>query len=422
MAHAEQQRSSAFARLAGMAGLLILLVTAIPVRAQTFTIIHNFTGGADGGFPYAGPTIDHAGNLYGTAASGGNSGSQCNNLTCGTVFKLTRKNSSWLFTPLYAFSGPDGANPEARVIIGPDGSLYGTTVQGGVGPCTSGHTVIGCGTVFKLTPSATACKTALCPWTETVLYSFQGSSDGQSPGTGDLLFDQAGNIYGTTSNGGDSVCDCGTVFELTPSHGSWTESVLYRFLGNNDGALPYGGVIFDAAGNLYGTTVNGGATDGGTVFTLMPSGSGWTETVLHSFNQLSTDGSYPSAGLISDQSGNFYGTTPQEGKQGGGTVYELTPSNGGWTFNVLYSFTAYEGSFAKLAMDAAGNLYGTLLTAEDEVFRLTPSNGGWTQTGFTGSGGANSYGSVVVDKNGNVYTTASAGGAYEHGTVFEITP
>lgn len=391
-----------------MLGVMSMLATA--GRAQTFTVLHNFSNGADGGEPSAGLSMDLAGNSYGTASTGGNTSGSCSHPNppgCGTVFKLSRKGSGWVFTTLYTFSGPDGRNPLARVIIGPDGSLYGTTSLGGDADE---------GTVFNLRPPAAACKAALCPWTETVLHSFQGS-DGAQPTFGDLVFDGAGNIYGTTPYGGQG--DRGTVYELTRANG-WTETVLYKFQGGNDGATPYGGVVFDQAGNLWGTTGYGGGYDDGTIYQLVPSGGGWTESVVYHFPG-GSDGANPYAGLIVDQSSNFYGatfgdngTTPK--------VYELSPTNGGWTFSVLYSLGANQGIIGKLAMDAAGNLYGTNYYDIPEVFRLTPSNAGWTLTGSWGGIGSAPFGNVIFDGSGNLYTTASNGGPSEVGLVFEITP
>src|ERR1035438_2492489 len=202
MAQEQQSAASVFDINLRMGTLALVLavvgataIVGVPAaRAQTLTVLHNFANGADGGEPSAGLSMDRAGNLYGTASTGGNT-SACtypNPPGCGTVFKLSREGSGWVFTTLYTFSGPDGARPMARVIIGPDGSLYGTTSSGGTGPCSYGSAP-GCGTVFNLRPPAAACKSALCPWTETVLYSFQGFTDGAEPTFGDLVFDGAGN-------------------------------------------------------------------------------------------------------------------------------------------------------------------------------------------------------------------------------------
>jgi len=377
---------------AATAALALALTMAIPLaQAQTYTVIHNFTGFQDGMLPYAGLTLDKAGNLYGTTFEGGRAGN-------GTVFKLRHFSSGWIFSPLYSFNGSnDGQAPQARVVFGPDGTLYGTTYRGGGNGCEGA----GCGMVFNLKPTPTPPPTALTPWIETVLYRFRGGADGSLPGYGDLVFDEAGNLYGTTINGGSN--DEGVVYELTPSGGGWTESVLYSFTGKLDGSTPYSGVIFDQAGNLYGTNTTGlGAY--GRVYQLTPSGSGWIEHTLYGFTG-GNDGAYPVGGVISDQSGNLYGTTNSTAYGGGGTVFELKPSNGGWMFNLLYSFTGnqLQGPYASLAMDAAGNLYGT--TYGDgayglgSVFKLTPSGGSWTYTDlhdFSGSDGQNPAGGVVL--------------------------
>jgi len=409
--------------------LLLVLLTPQPAQAQTYQVLHNFTGGADGAVPEAGLTMDQAGNLYGTANTNGAGG-------WGTVFKLSHKGSAWVFNPLYSFAGGnDGAGPFDRVIFGPDGSLYGTTYYGLGNGCAEGH---GCGTVFDLKPYLTTCRTALCGWQETVLYSFTGGGDGAHPFLGDLIFDRAGNLYGTTLYGG--AYGQGEVFELAASNGGWTESVLYSFTGGSDGAVPYTGLIFDNVGNLYGTTSFGGDlgcdvyNEGcGTVFQLTPSGSGWTENVLYSF-QNRNEGGYPWGGLIFDQAGNLYGTTVLGGTGNGGTAFELTPSKGAvpWAFELVYGFSGdgNYGSVGGLAMDPSGNLYGT--TLEDgaygagSVFKLTPSSGGWTYTSlhdFTGgSDGMGPVSNVTFDVEGNLYGTAELGGAYGNGVVWEITP
>ena len=403
--------------------VLLLSVLATPIaqaQKQTFRVIHNFTAGLDGSTPYAGLTIDTAGNLYGTTYYGG--AGPCNDgfgVGCGTVFQLTHGRLGWQFSPLYEFKGNnDGAYPAGSVIFGQDGTLYGTTSGG-----------VGFGTVFNLKPSLSARGSALCPWTESVVYSFTGNSFGEFPFFGDLVFDQAGNLYGTTIEGGSN--GQGVVYELSPAAGGWTQNILYNMAAQTSGYFPYSGVTLDGAGTLYGTSSMGGAYNYGTVYQLTDSAAGWTENTVYSF-QNNGDGSIPIGGLIVDQSGNLYGTTAAVP---GATVFELTPSNSGWTFKVLYTFSANpnqgpdDGPNDGLLMDAAGNLYGTAYGegtySRGSVFKLAASGGHWFYTDlhdFSGSDGAYPIAGVVQDANGNIYGTTSGGGAYGYGVVFQITP
>jgi len=398
--------------------VFMLAVAAAPAaQGQTYSVIHNFTG-SDGDSPQAGLTFDKAGNLYGTTRYGGSH-------NAGTVFKVTRHGSGWLFTPLYNFTGGyDGSNPDSRVVFGPDGSLYGTTTFGGL---------YRSGVVFRLRPSASACKTAICPWTETVLYSFTGQSDGAVP-EGDLVFDQAGNIYGTTFAGGQGNCvplfsGCGAVYELTPSQGQWTPTVLHTFTGLSDGGAPTSGLIFDQAGNLYSTTYAGGAYSLGTAFELTPSGAGWTESVLHDFAG-GNDGANPEAGLVFDSSSNLYGVTAFGGSHIYGTAFELQASNGGFSYSILYNFgVESETPVPTLTLDSAGNLYGTAQSGGTggvgAVFQLSPSGGSWNYTSlhdFTFSTGGYPLGNVIRDAIGNLYGTTPYGGTGQDGVVYEITP
>ncbi len=383
-------------------------------QTHTITVLHNLAGGADGQYPEAGLTMDRAGNLYGTTTDGGAGG-------YGVVFRLSRAGTGWVSTPLYSFHGGqnDGCYPYAGVTFGPDGNLYGTT--NGCGQHDQG-------TVYRLRPSPVACHSVICPWEETVIYSFTGGNDGRNPGDGNLVFDQAGNIYGTTTFGGFG--GLGVVFELTPSNGGWTEDVLWYFI-QEKGYYPYSGVIFDSYGNLYGTTSSGGTLDTGVVYELSPSGSGWTETVLAS-NEFRNGGTL-FGGVVMDGQGNLFGVA---GGPSPGGIFELTPSNGSWTFNVLYTFSNGGGPFAGPTLDAAGNVYGTSVKTglynEGEVFKLTPSNGGWiyTSVSFDGSNGSDPIGSVILDAAGNIYGTAQSGGngpcnvegITGCGVVWEITP
>ena len=388
-------------------------------QGSTFNVIYNFTGGSDGTSPYAGLTVDGTGALYGTTLSGG--------AGFGTVFKLAKTGSSWVFTTLYTFTGGnDGASPRSRVIIGPDGGLYGETFAGGGQGC-GGR---GCGTAFEVRKS---CPGPICRWAETVLYRFTGGTDGGEP-IGDPIFDASGNLYGATTIGGKphgcGGLGCGTVFKLTHSGGSWTETALYQFAGGNDGVFPDGGVIFDTSGNLYGTTCcGGGSHNAGTVFKLTSSGSGWTESLLYTFQGL-TDGKEPVTGLMFDTSGNLYGSTLLGGTGGGGTVFELTPSGGSWTFHLLYGARGSAGPYGTLMMDADGNLYGT--TFQDglhlfgSVFKLTHSGGDWTYNSFhdftDGLDGGFPFSNLVFDSSGNLYGTGALGGVNGYGVVVEVTP
>ena len=348
--------------------------------AGTETVLYNFCSQpncADGNTPYTGLIFDAAGNLYGTTSEGGTG---CYPVGCGAVFQLTPTGGGgWTEAVLHSFNHTDGEEPWG-LIFDTAGNLYGTTDTGGGSGCNN----VGCGTLFELTPDGSG------GWTATVLYYFCSQTncpDGAWPNAG-LIIDAAGNLYGTTSAGGTG-CNpygCGTVFKLSPTEGGgWTETVLHRFGGGTDGLGPSAVVIFDAAGNLYGTTEGGGAYNNGTAFELTPTaGAGWSTKILHSFGS-GTDGAAPYSGLIFDAAGNLYGTTENGGTSdschgGCGTVFELTPTTGGgWTETVLHSFgSGTDGvePYSGLIFDAAGNLYGTTPTGGaygyGTVFELTP--------------------------------------------------
>ena len=227
--------------------ILFLTLTAQPAQAQTYRVIYNFTSGWDGAAPYAGVALDRGGHLYGTDNVG--------SISHGAAYKLTNRNGIWGSAALHDFTGGnDGAYPVARAIIAPDGTLYGATPEGGNTGC-SGR---GCGTVFHLQPPSRACATALCPWTETILYRFSEGSDGGVP-YGDFMLDQAGNIYGAASDyNGVLASGYGQVLKMAPSGGGWTYTVLYTFAGGSDGSYSLSSLIFENAGNLYGTTKEGG--------------------------------------------------------------------------------------------------------------------------------------------------------------------
>jgi uncharacterized repeat protein (TIGR03803 family) len=409
---------------------LLMIVLATEVHAQTLTVLHTFTGGRDGANPMAGLTMDATGNLYGTAENGGSTGN-------GAVFKLKHAGSGWTLSPLYSFAGgSDGTHPLARVVFGPNGTLYGTTRQGGnTDDCTGG-----CGTVFNLQPQPTACTSALCPWIETMVERFEYLAFPES----EVIFDSSGNIYGTTfaggfdAAGGGNGCypDCGGVYELVHSGSGWALDVLYSFHGDSgeDGGGPVGGLIFDNAGNLYGTTSIYGNCDFGTAFELTYSSSGWSEDQLHNFCGPAGN---PAATMIADPSGNFFGTMMGSSTEKGG-VFELKYSDGSWMWNSVYTFSVNNGGSAgALIMDSAGNLYGTTIEGGSNplgqcsngcgtIFKLTPSGGNWTYSelyDFTGgSDGAHPHSNLVMDSSGNFYGTTSQAGADNDGTVFEFTP
>ena len=268
--------------------------------------LHSFTCDNDG-FSSYGVAFDRAGHLYGTAYAGGV-------YNDGVVFSLTPQTVfNWFEIVLHAFSGgSDGTSPSGNLIFDADGSIYGTTYEGGP------HLT---GTVFKLTRGGGA------NWTEKILYTFTGEAfgggtDGANPVAG-VVMDAAGNLYGTTDYGGPA--SVGAVFKLAPNgDGTYTESVLYTFKDGQDGGHPYGGVILDSSGNLYGTT-QGHNSSFGTVYKLTPSAQGtWTETILYRF-QGGSDGAIPYGGLVMDGSGNLDGTAPFGGQYGGGVVFEVTP-------------------------------------------------------------------------------------------------
>jgi uncharacterized repeat protein (TIGR03803 family) len=393
------------------------------VQAQTFSVIYNFNGGNEGGFPLAGLVMDAAGNLYGTTNVGGSSG-----IGFGVVFKMTDSGQE---TVLYNFlGGTDGANPEAGLLMDSAGNLYGTTYAGGA---------YGLGTVFKVSPSGQ----------ETVLYSFRGgTTDGANP-QASLIMDRKGNLYGTTCAGGafgaGTGASCGpagsspngggTVFKLSKNG---NETVLHSFGGGTDGANPWAGVTMGTKGNLYGTTSAGGTSTYGTVFQLtpIPDSNGmpptYIETILHNFTH-QDDGDVPYAGLIFDRAGNLYGAATGGGVNSGGTIFELTRSASGWNFNVLYSLPGWDisGAFQNLFLDASGNIWGTThcdgTYQAGTVYELTNSGGTWNYNSmyvFTGgSDGLFSYSNLVFDTQGNLYGTTMRGNDTDgYGVVFKIAP
>ncbi|HYM74970.1 MAG TPA: choice-of-anchor tandem repeat GloVer-containing protein [Candidatus Dormibacteraeota bacterium] len=407
--------------------------------AQTETILYDFRGGNNGESPVGGLLPDGHGDYFGVTLE--------TQTTFGTVFELSPRSGGWTLATIYTFQGGnDGSNPNATLVMDAAGNLYGETAFGGNGK--SVYCNGGCGTVFELSPNSNG------GWTKTTLYNFQGNPPGSSffdasyP-AGGLVLDKAGNLYGTTLNGGESCsftnAGCGVVFELSPnSSGGWTETLLHKFSGAG-GAYPEGGVIFDSAGNLYGTTFEGGPSNlscyygCGTVFKLTPkSGGGWTASVLHTFN--GSNGSFPSAGLVMDGKGNLYATTPEGGAFGVGVVFELEPQGSTWKRVPVFQFRLTSGysPFAPLTVDSSGNLYGTTEAGPvggafcpaqggcGVVFKLTQSAGKWQESivhAFTGQpDGVGPLGSVTINSQGNIFGVTGQGGTANLGAIYEITP
>jgi uncharacterized repeat protein (TIGR03803 family) len=349
------------------------------------------------------------------------------------LFAVTPVLAGDTYKVLHRFNGADGEMPQSSLVLDALGNLYGTTAFGGK---------FETGNVFQLVPDGSG------GWTEHVLHNFcsaPGCADGENP-SGSLIFDSAGNLYGTTSDGGSSE-NGGVAFRLSPgADGKWTEEVLYDFCATQncpDGEAPVAGLIFDAAGNLYGTTTELGPHGYGTVFQLVPGSNGtWTENVLHSFCALSgcADGAWPFGDLVIDADGNLYGTTLSGGAYSNGncslgrcgTVFELTPTeNGEWTYQVIHSFNYHDGAnpTAGLIFDAHGDLYGAAgrggPSGSGVVFELTPGAGGaWTETVlhpfFYRGGGEVS--TLVFDPAGNLCGTATGGGTDDAGIVFRLSP
>jgi len=387
--------------------LSTLLLIVCPAQGQTETVLYHFTGGSDGNGPECGLSSDGKGNFYGTTGSGG--------IGFGTVFELSPNgNGGWNETVLHSFTGGvDGSTPYfTYVILDSAGNLYGTASGGGAN---------GQGVVFELSPIAGS-------WVETVLYSFRGSADGGDPENG-LVRDSTGNLYGRNSAG---------VFELSPSGGGWTEQVIYRFEGgNNDG------LSMDASGNIFGVSYS-------SVFELSPNGNGgWNQAVIHTFTGYPQDGIDPESAPVPDNAGNLYGTTISGGafgkKHGGyGVVYKLSLGGEGWTEKIIYSFKGGpkdgNGPWAAVVLDAARNIYGTTILggahhSAGTVFELVaPLGSGSYQEkvlwNFDITDGDNPVGSLIQDSAGSLYGTTVGGnpqqgqgcGGFGCGVVFEVTP
>jgi uncharacterized repeat protein (TIGR03803 family) len=378
-----------------------------------FKLLHTFQH-KPAKFPDAALVADSAGNLYGTTSNGINNCGTPQH--CGVVFKLTQASGGkWVYTILHVFKGPDGGTLFGSLIFDSAGNLFGTTLQGGA---------YNEGTVFELSPAGNQ-------WNEKVLHSFGASNDLSLPFAA-VTFDANGNLYGTAAGGGTN--DSGGVFELTPSGNGWGEQIIHHFTGP-DGSGPTCDLLWDSAGNLYGTTLNGGTSNWCVVIELTPSSGGtWTESVLYQFTGAS-DGASPPAGLIFDAAGNLYGTTQECTHKCYGTVFQLTPSMGKWTFAVIHAFKAPEDGASPsggLVSDANGNFYGTTTqggrNGEGTVFKLSPSGGQWKETllhsfdAFGGKGGNSPFGGLIFGPMGNLYGTTDGGGAAGWGVVFSLAP
>jgi uncharacterized repeat protein (TIGR03803 family) len=343
--------------IALVAGIVVMSVVVLsgqelkhmPPAAPTFTVLHSFAGYPTDGSLSLGDLIQDSAGNLYGTTELGGTSSACT-YGCGTVFKLSPTGTE---TILYNFTeGADGAYPQAGLVRDATGNLYGTTAGGGAESRACTLTSGTCGVVFELI----RCDSAPNGYEYKVLYRFTGGADGGSP-YGGLVRDTAGNLYGTTQGGGSlaSTCrqgTCGVVFKLSPTD---IETVLHTFTGGAGGANPTAALTLDSAGNLYSTTYYGGAYSEGVAFKLSPAG---TETVLHSFAGYPTDGGYPYYGLTHDAAGNLYGTATDGGAHGSGVVFKLSPTG---AETVLYSFTGgADGGFpvGDLIQDTAGTLYG----------------------------------------------------------------
>jgi uncharacterized repeat protein (TIGR03803 family) len=412
----QELRSGRFRWFTVMACAILFVSAAF---AQTEKVLYSFTGGTDGSQPDAGLTPDGAGNYYGSTFFGGEYG-------WGVIYKLSHASSGWTETVLYNFQGgsEDGASPAGTLILDSAGNIYGITVAGGKGYGIQEEP--GYGIAFELSPSGSG-------WTETIIHFFDNTDGGPSSG---FIRDAAGNLYGETG-GGNASGNNGTVYLMRSTPDGWEYGILYRFQGGNDGDYPYGGLIFDAKGNLYGTTIEGGGTAGdGTVFELERGTSGgWTEKQLYAF-QNTADGVAPQAPVVFDKAGNLYGTTVWGGDAcspyGCGLVFELSPSGDTWTKSTLYTFTGEPNGHAPsagLSFDKAGDIFGTTSNGGSNdsgaLFELkAQSGGGWQESiveSFTDGSNGGYPSTPLIVSGTNIYGTAGSGGQYGHGIVFEMS-
>jgi uncharacterized repeat protein (TIGR03803 family) len=404
------------------AATLVILSLAVSSQAQTEVILHNFARERDGGQPYAPLTFDAAGNIYGTATEGGDT-TACNGVGCGVVFKLSPTGTGgWGETVLRAFPGGYmGSSPDSGVLFDSAGNLYGVTSYGGYTKNMCPSN--GCGVVYELSPTGAG------GYKEKVLHAFSGGTDGYSP-SGGLVFDAQGNLYGTTPAGGTG--SEGTVYELSPNgSGGWTESILVNFSGSN-GANPSCTLLIDAQGNLYGTAAYGGANVNGIVFELSPgSGGTWTETILYNFGT-APDLTLPFGGLTADAEGNLYGSAEEggPGKYYGGVFQLVRSASVPWPENILYTFDGDDGEnpFTNVTLDGSGNVFVSTpfggSHSDGTISEVSPSGSGWsalTLWNFDLTDGQTPN-ALTLDASGNIYGVTTHGGTKGEGTVFEIKP
>jgi uncharacterized repeat protein (TIGR03803 family) len=387
----------------------IVLLTALQSWAITETTIHAFAGGAYSEYPLSGLIFDFAGNAYGTASGGGNG--------YGTIYELSPSQSGWTANIIYSFDKITGAYPSAALMFDKADNLYGVTAFGGStsGICNNS----GCGTVFELARVAGG-------WNFQRLYEFQAGADGAYP-MGQLVFDSAGNLFGTASDAG--ALQNGTVFELSPLNGSWSESTIYTFAGNGDASGPIAGLTAGPPGIFYGTTLNGGSNGVGAVYQLTYEKSAWKEIVVFSFSR--TIGSNPQSALLLRR-GKLFGTTQTGGSNGDGTVFSLSEVNHAIVKTVLYNFTgAADGAdpYSAVVADAQGNLYGTTLQGGGSgygvVYQLRDVSGTWKESVLHSfsriSDGSSPLGTPVIHGEA-LFGTTSGGGKWDGGVAWEITP
>lgn len=405
------------ARLSCMSGALAIFFVMLMSSSRaggTTKVIYSFAGNEDGEYTDTDLVIDGAGNLYGTSVLGGDFGG-------GTVWRLTPSGNTWTHTVLYSFTGgADGGEPYKGVTLDAQGNLYGTAVTGGSGSCEGG-----CGVAYKLTNSGGI-------WAQTVIHAFTGGNDGSGPGAG-LTIDQHGNLYGMAPTGGAN--GLGVIYQLHPDRsGNWTLKVIHTFTGGADGATGSPGRVVLYRGHLYGAATAGGTNGKGTAFELTPTQTGeWNFKTIYTFKG-QPDAGFPYGGLTFDALGNVYGTTYYDGANNLGAVYQLSPAaTGEWQERVLYSFKGGKDGhnpISNLVFDAAGNLYGT--TSEGglgygTIFRLAPGvNGTWTETvvhPFQGPPDASlAYNGMVADPVGNFYGATVHGGTNDDGAIYEFRP